>query len=98
MEILRTFALASTVLAVATSEKLKGNFIYGLAIGFTVLTCAFVAGPISGGAFNPAVAVGPEIMDAIIGNDSIKYIWIYLVGPLVGGALAAANYKFLNDN
>ena len=42
--------------------------------------------------------VSPEIMDAIIGNDSIKYIWIYLVGPLAGGALAALAYKFLNDD
>ena len=96
VEILFTFALASVVLNVATTEKLKGNHIYGLAIGFTVLTGAFSGGPISGVAFNTAVALGPALMDAIIGGSAINNILIYLAGTLAGGALAAYVFRYLN--
>src|SRR5438477_3172880 len=57
MEMIFTFALASVVLNVAMSKKSAGNSYFGLAIGFTVLAGAFAAGPLSGGAFNPAVAL-----------------------------------------
>ena len=53
-----TFALVYVVLNVATAKGTSGNSFYGLAIGFTVLVGAFSVGNISGGAFNPAVAVG----------------------------------------
>ena len=61
-EFLFTFALAYVVLNVATAKGTAGNSNYGLAIGFTVLTGAFAVGAISGGAFNPAVAVGITAM------------------------------------
>ena len=57
-ELLFTFALAYVVLNVATTRDTAGNSYFGLAIGFTVLAGAFAVGGISGGAFNPAVAVG----------------------------------------
>ena len=53
-----TFALVWVVLHVATARGTDGNSFYGLAIGFTVLTGAFAVGGISGGAFNPAIALG----------------------------------------
>lgn len=96
VEILFTFALASVVLTVATTEKLKGNRIYGLAIGFTLMTGAFTGGPISGGAYNPAVALGTELVDAAIGGSAIENVLIYLIGPLAGGALAAYIFRYLN--
>lgn len=96
VEILFTFALASVVLNVATTEKLKGNHIYGLAIGFTLMTGAFSGGPISGGAYNPAVALGTELVDALIGGSAINNILTYLVGPFAGGALAAYVFRYLN--
>ena len=74
-EFLFTFALAYVVLNVATSKRTQGNWFYGLAIGFTVLTGAFAVGDISGGAFNPAVAVGITIM----GLSTWANLWIYLV-------------------
>ena len=46
-------------------------------------------GGVSGGAFNPAVGVGPALVHAALGGGSLASIWIYLVGPLVGGAAAA---------
>src|SRR5262245_14500844 len=53
-----TFALAFVVLNVATAKSLAGNYFYGSAIGVTVAACAFALGGYSGGAFNPAVAIG----------------------------------------
>jgi len=59
-----------------------------LAIGFTVVAGAFAGGGISGGAFNPAVGLGPNLIKGNFGP-----IWIYLVGPFLGGALAAAMFR-----
>lgn len=61
-EFLFTFALCYVVLNVATAKGTSGNSFYGLAIGFTVLAGAYAVGPISGGVFNPAVAVGVTVM------------------------------------
>ncbi|MBW8050278.1 MAG: porin [Cytophagales bacterium] len=91
-----TFALCMVVLNVATSKKTEGNSYYGLAIGFTILAAAFAGGPISGGAFNPAVGIGPILIDTFTGGDSIGDLWIYLLGPLAGGALAGLAYNILN--
>ena len=89
VEILYTFALCLVVLNVAVAKKTQGNSYYGLAIGFTVVVGAFAGGAISGGAFNPAVGIGPTIINATMGGGSWAALWLYLVGPLAGGALAA---------
>lgn len=89
VEILYTFALVLVVLNSAASDKTKGNSFYGLAIGFTLVVAAFAGGPVSGGAFNPAVGIGPTIVNALLGGGTWAHLWLYLVGPLVGGALAA---------
>ena len=60
-EFLYTFALAWVVLNVATAKGTEGNSFYGLAIGFTVVVGAFAVGGISGGAFNPAIALGAMV-------------------------------------
>lgn len=93
-ELLFTFALATVVLNVATSKNTAGNSNYGLAIGFTVLAGAFAVGPISGGVFNPAVAVGITVM----GLSAPANIWIYLVANFAGGAAAAAVFKAINPD
>lgn len=88
VEILYTFALALTVLRVATTKATSGNSFYGLAIGFTVVCAAIAGGWISGGAFNPAVGLG-----LALAGGTLSTVWIYIVGPLVGGALAALFYQ-----
>ena len=93
-EFLFTFALCYVVLNVATSKNTSGNSFYGLAIGFTVLIGAYSVGAISGGAFNPAVAVGITVM----GLSSVANIWIFLVANFVGGAVAAAVFKSINPD
>ena len=91
-EFLFTFALVYVVLNTATSKKSAGNSYFGLAIGFTVVVGAFAGGAISGGAYNPAVAVGITTM----GVASFSSLWIYLVGNFAGGAAAATIYKIVN--
>ena len=91
-EFLFTFALVYVVINSATAKATSGNSFYGLAIGFTVLTGAFAVGGISGGAFNPAVAVGASIIGLLAWSN----IWIYLVANLLGGLVAGLTFKFLN--
>jgi aquaporin Z len=97
LELLFTFALVLVVLNVATSRDTAGNDHYGLAIGFTVLAGAFAAGPISGGAFNPAVALGPILTDVLLGDgQTLSGLWVYLVATFGGGALAALFFRLQN--
>jgi aquaporin Z len=90
IEFLFTFALCYVVLNSAVSKKTQGNSFYGLAIGFTIVVGAFAGGAISGGAYNPAVAIGPTIINTLLGGGSWSALWIYLVGPLAGAVVAAA--------
>src|SRR5580692_5502061 len=91
-EFLFTFALVYVVLNTATAKGTSGNSFYGLAIGFTVLVGAFSVGNISGGAFNPAVAVGISAL----GLSSWGNIWIYLVAEFAAAAVAAGAFNALN--
>ena len=91
-EFLFTFALAYVVLHVATAKGTSGNSFYGLAIGFIVMVGAFSVGGISGGAFNPAVAIGAPLMGLMDWNN----IWIHISADFTGGALAAIVFNLLN--
>lgn len=92
-EALVTFALALVVLNVATAESTKGNSYFGLAIGATVLGGAIAVGGFSGGAFNPAVGVGPTLVDVVAGGGSLGNLWLYLVGPFAGAAAAVPVFR-----
>ena len=87
-ELLFTFALAYVVLSVATARNSEGNSYFGVAIGFTVTAGAFAVGGISGGAFNPAVALGASILGRFAWNE----LWVYIVAALAGAAVAAAAF------
>jgi aquaporin Z len=91
-EFLFTFALVFVVLNVATAKGTSGNSFYGLAIGFTVMTGAFAVGNISGGVFNPAVAVGISMM----GLSPWANIWIYLLANFAAGATAALAFAVVS--
>lgn len=91
-DFLFTFALVYVVLNTATAKGTAGNSFYGLAIGFTVMTGAFAVGPVSGGAFNPAVGVGVFVM----GLAKVQGLIIYLVADFLGGAAAALVFNALD--
>jgi len=91
-EFLFTFALCYTVLNTATAKGTAGNSNYGLAIGFTVLTGAYAVGSISGGAFNPAVAVGVTLLKLAAPAN----IWVFLAADFLGGAVAGILFNMLD--
>jgi aquaporin Z len=92
VEVLITFALCYVVLNVATSKDQPNNGFFGLAIGFTVVAGAFAVGGISGGVFNPAVALG----GAAGGLFGWSTIWIYILVELAAGVAAGLAFLALN--
>jgi aquaporin Z len=94
VEFLFTFALCYVVLNAATSKATAGNSFYGLAIGMTVMTGAFAVGTISGGAFNPAVAVGVAVMGLLAWPS----LWVLLTATFLGGAVAAVVFRYCNPD
>jgi aquaporin Z len=98
VEVVWTFLLATVVLQTATTETQAGNSFFGLSIGLTVAAGAITVGPISGGVFNPAVGTGVLVVHALRLQDSdhLQNLWIYWVGPLLGGLLAGINFWFTN--
>lgn len=93
-EFLFTFALVYVVLNVATAKGTANNSFYGLAIGSTVMASAFAVGGISGGAFNPAVALGVTVM----GLSALSNIWVFLAANFGAGLVAGLVFKKLNPN
>jgi aquaporin Z len=91
-EFLFTFALAFVILHVATTKGAAGNSYFGIAIGFTVTAGAYAVGGISGGAFNPAVAIGACMMKAFAWGN----LWVYLLANFAGGAAAGVVFKKIN--
>jgi aquaporin Z len=92
-EFLFTTALVLVILNVAATKETEGNSYYGLAIGFTVAAGAFVVGPISGAAFNPAVGFGATLGAALFSHGGWSDFWLYIVGPLAGGAVGQAIHR-----
>jgi aquaporin Z len=92
-EVLFTTALVLVILNVAATAETAGNSYYGIAIGFTVAGGAFVAGPISGAAFNPAVGISATFAAAVFAHDSWSDLPIYIVGPLAGAGVGALIHR-----
>lgn len=92
-EIVFTTALVLVVLNVAATKETAGNSYYGLAIGFTVAAGAFVVGPVSGAAFNPAVGFGATLGAVLFSHGNWSDLWIYIVGPFAGASIAAGVHR-----
>lgn len=93
LETVIAFALVYVVLATTRSKDFKIAPLAGVAIGFTLGFSFMLAGPISGGAMNPARAFAPAL---IVWN--FDYQWIYWVAPILGGIIAAGLYKGLHSD
>ena len=90
-EIVLTFVFIYTILGV-TSDESKSN-VAGLVIGLTLTFVHLIGIPLTGTSVNPARSLAPAIF---LGGEAIKQIWVFILFPLVGGALAALTYKYLN--
>ena len=86
VEALVTFVLVLVIISVATDERVPAAAA-PVAVGLALAVCIFIAGPVTGGAVNPARAFGPAIV-----SGTFDAFWIYLTAPVVGGVLAALLY------
>jgi len=95
VEVLYTFMLCFVVLNVATARKNDGNQYFGLAIGFVIIAGGYAAGPISGGAFNPAVAFGIDVASAGLG---FGWGFAYLGFEMIGAGLASLAFRVVRPD
>merc|ERR1719379_3172007 len=95
VEVLYTFMLCFVVLNVATATKWKGNQFFGLAIGFVIIAGGYAGGNVSGGAFNPAVALGIDVSSAGLG---FGWGFAYAGYELLGAALAAGLFRVVRPD
>src|SRR5215207_896899 len=86
VEILITFILVFVVMAVATDQRAPAA-IAPIAVGFALAVGVFIAGPVTGGSVNPARSLGPMIV-----AGDLTSVWLYILGPIVGGILGALLY------
>jgi aquaporin Z len=93
-ELLFTFALTWVFLNVTTARGTAGNSFYGLAVGMTMMAGLFTVSRESGGAFNPAIALG----DTMMGLSTWANIWVFFVGNFGGAAIAALTYRLVNGD
>ncbi len=95
VEIVLTFIFVLAILGVTSSKAGHGSFA-GLVIGLTLVLVHILGIGLTGTSVNPARSIGPAIVAACSGNlDPIKALWVFIVGPLLGAALAAFTYKAL---
>lgn len=95
VEVVLTFIFVLTILGV-TSSKFKHGSLAGLVIGLTLTFVHIFGIGLTGTSVNPARSIGPAIVAAITGNAApLASLWVFIVGPLVGAALAAIIYRFL---
>ena len=95
VEIVLTFIFVLTILGVTSKKAGHGSF-GGLVIGLTLTLVHILGIGLTGTSVNPARSFGPAVVAAITGNAApIACLWVFIVGPLVGAALAAVTYKAL---
>ena len=97
VEVVLTFIFVLTILGVTSKKANHGSFA-GVVIGFTLTLVHILGIGLTGTSVNPARSLGPAVVAALTGNsDPIVCVWVFIVGPLVGAALAAGVYKFLES-
>lgn len=87
VEALVTFVLVFVVMAVATDDRVPSAAIAPISVGFALAIGVLIAGPVTGGAVNPARALGPMLV-----AGKLTSFWLYILGPILGGVLAAQVY------
>ena len=95
VEIVLTFIFVIAILGVTSKKANHGSF-GGLVIGLTLVVVHILGIGLTGTSVNPARSFGPALVAAIRGNGApLADLWVFIVGPLVGAALAAFTYKTL---
>lgn len=97
VEVLLTFVFVISILGV-TSEKAKHGHVAGLVIALSLVAVHILGIGLTGTSVNPARSIGPALVAAFGGNGApMGAVWVFIVGPLLGGLLAAYTYKALES-
>lgn len=97
VEIVLTFFFVLTILGVTSKKAGHGSF-GGLIIGLTLVLVHILGIGLTGTSVNPARSFGPALVALFAGNAApISALWVFIVGPFVGAALAAIVYNFLES-
>ena len=91
VEVILTFIFVYTILGVTSDEKKSS--IAGLVIGLTLTFVHLIGIKLTGTSVNPARSLAPAV---IMGGTALKQVWLFIVAPLIGSALSAITFKFLN--
>ena len=91
VEIILTFVFIYTILGVTSTEKYSS--VAGIVIGLTLAFVHIMGIPLTGTSVNPARSLAPAIF---LGGRAIAQVWVFIVAPFVGSALAACTFRFLN--
>jgi len=95
VEIVLTFIFVLAILGVTSKKANHGSF-GGLVIGLTLVVVHILGIGLTGTSVNPARSLGPALVALFSGNsDPMACIWVFIVGPMAGAALAAFVYKYL---
>ena len=92
VEIVLTFVFIYKILGV-TSDDSKGS-VAGIVIGLTLVFVHIIGIPLTGTSVNPARSLAPALF---LGGEALKQVWVFILAPLVGSAIAAYAYRFLNE-
>lgn len=79
----------------STDEKKGAGKLAGLAIGFTLVLIHIVCIPITGTSVNPARSIGPALIE---GGQAIEQLWLFIVAPLLGGAISAGIWRYIKTD
>ena len=92
-EIILTFIFVMVVLGATAKTNGATNNFAGLAIGLSLILIHLVGINYTGTSVNPARSIGPALFE---GGQALSQLWVFIVGPLVGGALAAGCWKMID--
>ncbi len=90
VEIILTFVFVIAILGV--TSKVENSAVAGIVIGLSLTLVHILGISFTGTSVNPARSFGPALL---VGGDALADVWVFIVAPLIGGALAAVVYKFL---
>ena len=94
-EIILTFIFVMVVLGATAKTNGATNNFAGLAIGLSLILIHLVGINFTGTSVNPARSIGPALFEQ---GAALEQLWVFIVGPLVGGALAACCWKLIDTN
>ena len=92
VEVILTFVFIYTILGVTSDDKKSS--VAGIVIGLTLAFVHIMGIPLTGTSVNPARSLAPAIF---LGGEALKQVWVFIVAPFVGSAIAAFAFKFLNN-